>query len=298
MSNLERWRLAADIEEQGLEFEVRPTLGDEWRCADFPIQWYVERIWQFRLKPLTLLQDPHGRPLHNPDGLTAEQVGRGFRLFLREELDGRHTGKCELWLPYSCKWARGSGRYPGKIYRVPASTPWPDPPAVDRWAELRAKKEACPEMMIEGRCFLNGIWSPWTTLTDINWSDSSLEFREQVWWRERKAFAEGKKIECRVRSNSTWKLTPDPRWYDYCEYRVAPCVVPLGPEDVPPGSVVRFKKRDSPSKLSLWIMVTEVTQISLSIRHYSCLWDMAQQELEIKRPGEEWKACEKEEKEK
>ena len=92
----------------------------------------------FEIRPI-LATPPDGRPLHNPDNLTAEQVGAGFRLTLKDESAHKDA---ELWNNYDKKWvdrlASDVGSEYGKnnTYRLPFSVPWPEPQP-DPYAELK-----------------------------------------------------------------------------------------------------------------------------------------------------------------
>lgn len=79
---------------------------------------------------------------HNPDNLTPEQVGEGYRLLLKEEVDGRRgiggdkTASC--W-GADLKWINSGiceASYKQHTYRVPLSVPWPPAPQtgwVPKW---------------------------------------------------------------------------------------------------------------------------------------------------------------------
>lgn len=62
-------------------------------------------------------------PGHNPDGLTVDQVGEGYRLMTLEEVDDKSfpfAGKCSVWERYTLKWGpeHGSGCSRLVTYRV------------------------------------------------------------------------------------------------------------------------------------------------------------------------------------
>lgn len=131
----DKFTLAAKIETEGREWESRAQT-----LSGFT-QWEKGRILaaeiyhdcEIRLVEAPLEQDPHGRPLHNPDGLTGEQVGKGYRLLLTEEVDGRFAGESHWWTgstwlyPYV---GEIKGNQTRSTYRVPIATcPWPEPPA-------------------------------------------------------------------------------------------------------------------------------------------------------------------------
>ena len=104
------------------------------------------------------------------------------------------------------------------------------------------------------------------------------------------ALAEGKTIECQ-NTESTWVNSANPSFYRTPEcYRIKPepVMVPLGPEDVPPGSAIR-------SNAQQWFMVTDMVNYGVKISGRDSLIDWAelQEEWSIKRPGEDWKPCHK-----
>lgn len=79
-------------------------------------------------QPLT---PPAGMQWHNPDNLTAGQVGKDFRLYVTEELDGRHLDIARVWSKAQKTWYTGktfSARESDCTYAVPIATPFPAPP--------------------------------------------------------------------------------------------------------------------------------------------------------------------------
>lgn len=109
------------------------------------------------------------------------------------------------------------------------------------------------------------------------------------------ALAEGKTIQLHVNSNP-------PEWIDDTngfsfvnppeKYRIKPepVMVPLGPEDVPPGSVIRSG--------SGWCLITCATgdgfQMGQEKGELSTnTWKTAMSLFQIKRPGQDWMACSK-----
>lgn len=141
-------RLAADIFETGHPFEVRHDTSEKWHPSrvTHPARAVLEG---WHLRPI-LATPPDGRPLHNPDNLTAEQVGLGYRLGLQEEsADQPH----EVWDDGEWRKAfRGDLAFVdyASTYRVPLSVPWPQLPIatlaqdqVELTAEQHAAVEAC-----------------------------------------------------------------------------------------------------------------------------------------------------------
>lgn len=100
------------------------------RCPLFAIQ----QRWPIRL---ALATPPDNCPLHNPDNLTAEQVGVGYRLALKGEAleDGGEIWTGTTWLKsHGCKYVKEA------TFRLPLSVPWPEP--ADPYAELKAAHAA------------------------------------------------------------------------------------------------------------------------------------------------------------
>lgn len=94
--------------------------------------------WQYRIKPLTFPSPPEGEAWQNPDNLTAEQVGEGYRLLLQSEVHVDHEDFSIL-----SGWSKKRGRWMDKLwgasgnvtYRVSSSTPfhW-DSPKKEPWS--------------------------------------------------------------------------------------------------------------------------------------------------------------------
>lgn len=73
---------------------------------------------------------------HNPDNLTPEQVGDGYRLLLPSEIKDRPlTHEIHCWFPRNKRWfggVRWNGNNKECTYRVPLAT-WPLPPEDEPW---------------------------------------------------------------------------------------------------------------------------------------------------------------------
>ena len=126
----EQLRLAAEIIETGHPFEARHKNFTTFDTTDNerPDLW----IWKGYEIRITLATPPDGRPLHNPDNLTAEQVGAGYRLPLVNE--NPHP-LAEVYTKPSWKRRDEADRekpygywHPRDAYRVPLSGPWPEAP--------------------------------------------------------------------------------------------------------------------------------------------------------------------------
>jgi hypothetical protein len=120
-------RIAANIIETGHPWEYSPD-GFSWRLSEGACPMYaVSQGWQIR--PI-FATPPDGKPLHNPDNLTAEQVGLGYRLTRKGE---KPTPEAQVWaglVHSSGMWQKrdddAQPYYAGSTYRVPLSVPWPE----------------------------------------------------------------------------------------------------------------------------------------------------------------------------
>ncbi len=131
--------LAAAILRTGHPFGYR-ILDGRHRKYTSPL----EVITDGNLLIMLLATPPDSRPLHNPDNLTAEQVGAGYRLALKGE---KQPVGYQYW--NSPNWHNGQAD--GKLVdtcnkdtsiRIPLSTPWPEVEKPDPYAELKAAHKA------------------------------------------------------------------------------------------------------------------------------------------------------------
>jgi hypothetical protein len=120
-------RLAANIIETGHPFEVERRPGQWDKTSEAPAS-----AWIRANKPIrpVLATPPDGKPLHNPDNLTAEQVGLGYRLTRKGE---KPTPAAQVWqglVDSSGEWQKRDHNmepyYAGSTYRLPLSVPWPE----------------------------------------------------------------------------------------------------------------------------------------------------------------------------
>ncbi len=124
--------------------------------------------------------------------------------------------------------------------------------------------------------------------------DIRIKPKPEKWAAEMKAFEEGKTIQFRY-DGETWRdfKGATPAW-DVLEWRVKPepKLIPLGPEDISPGSVVRHRS-DPP--FCFRSIDVECDGIRFTSTNIFCPWkNLAGGHYEIKRPGEDWKPCSKE----
>jgi hypothetical protein len=105
------------------------------------------------------------------------------------------------------------------------------------------------------------------------------------------ALAEGKTIE--YGSGSIWGQVNEPKFIyppQYYRIKPEPVMVPLGPEDVPPGSVIRMDHWADHT----WKLVSSIDENQINFGQNSwSTYEALQKCFEIKRPGEDWKPCHK-----
>lgn len=166
-------RLAADILETGHPFLVSHIPHGIW-CAPVEhqnsvIHWPLAK-YQFKI---ILATPPDGRPLHNPDNLTAEEVGVGYRLGLQDESANQPH---EFWSKIGAKWVGaipGSftfGFYKDSTYRLPLSVPWPE--LLDPYAETAplGPRDVPPGSIIKANSWASHEWRS----VDHVYSDGAL----------------------------------------------------------------------------------------------------------------------------
>lgn len=101
-------------------------------------------------------------------------------------------------------------------------------------------------------------------------------------------------------ANESWlrrapyEITKFTEWGDWMDYEIRlipePVKVPLGPEDVPPGSALRISKH-----AETWELIIATDSLGVYNSDNKLIgWDELESDYEIKRPGEEWKPCHKE----
>ncbi len=108
------------------------------------------------------------------------------------------------------------------------------------------------------------------------------------------ALAEGKTIQSDFFNTGKFmdihpvEFTHDPRCY---RIKPEPKRVPLGPEDVPPGSVLNGGNDDSE-----WLLIHSINrrELRLSDRNILTYEELSKCGYRIKRPGQDWQPCWKE----
>jgi len=177
-------RLAADILDTGHPWKFK-GLQDQWYygLASTPDS-FVASGQEIRLE---MVSPPNGQLLHNPDNLSADQVGAGYRLLTQEEFAAdqhlHHYEWYSVYIPQQ-RWnletetarTRDPSANCGTTFRVPISCPWYEAPKIDPNAEVKVAFEA--GKIIQFR-YKNDAPVYWTDdkATFPAFDNSQLEFR-------------------------------------------------------------------------------------------------------------------------
>lgn len=178
-------RLAADILETGHPWETSHN-GEKWWTATTSDSPAVHVLNNQQIRPI-LATPPYPATLHNPDNLTAEQVGVGYRLIATDERSTKQNPAVEYW--DIGRWHQVSvltEQHCGvNTYRLPLSVPWPEqpkpftlptPPPGMRWHTARGWKEGDLPTGWRPLCFgekikkgdqgraVSGGWADFTTI--------------------------------------------------------------------------------------------------------------------------------------
>lgn len=295
-------RLAADLLETGHPWETSHT-GDRWWTATPSDNPAIHVVNNQHIRPV-LATPPDGRPLHNPDNLTAEQVGAGWRLTLAGE---EPHDEAKMWMPGSKTWQeRGIKTDPYResyTYCVPLSVPWPEapkpepafqlpppPPGIqwhkkDGWEEgdlpqgwrpLVVGEEEHDEDEFGSR--INNAWMPTPDSGKVVGAYYKVRTRrpltfnhaDKTWTYHRpgdpmpcdgnaqievfrRTLSESADFTYDVRqaSVSNWDKDTTVIGWRYADEKKT---VPLGPGDVPPGSVFRRMSWDAE-----WVSISQLT---------------------------------------
>lgn len=119
----------------GSEVEYKNVYSSFWHPYDgHQFDWCR---FDYRIKPKEFPAPPEGESWHNPDNLTPEQVGEGYRLLLESEIIERRKpiAFIDRWLNKEWNGASWWGSVKSRTYRAPLSTPFhwdkpkePEPP--------------------------------------------------------------------------------------------------------------------------------------------------------------------------
>lgn len=219
-------RLAADILETGHPFLVSHIPHGIW-CAPVEhqnsvIHWPLAK-YQFKI---ILATPPDNRPLHNPDNLTADQVGVGYRLPLVGEPAHPDT---EAFRVYNRDpWERIPSRFVGTrigvdngqgvSLRLPLSVPWPALPIAElpkSLVELDAEQHAAVDAVLK-----ETIHDPYAELKAAHAAGKVIQTNGYGDWLDLKDGNDMVRVPIK-----NLRIKPEP--------------VDLGPEDCPPNSVFR-----------------------------------------------------------
>lgn len=164
----EQLRLAAEIIETGHPFEFSEDHFHWFKTNNEPIH-HIKRDDEIRL---TLATPGDGRPLHNPDNLTAEQVGAGWRLIIAGE---ETINPMQVWRAGILEWEPIWDGYMGQpaainhgqlvTIRIPLSTPWPKAPKPEPYAELKAAHKAGKVIQYRSKPEFKGLPIDWEDMT-------------------------------------------------------------------------------------------------------------------------------------
>lgn len=114
--------------------EYRRPAYSIWGWVDDPNPTFTAPPTHYRIKPLSHALPPWAKDesvLHNPDKLTPEQVGDGYRLPLTTEIPlklGTFNPSVHRWTSGAWDTTGWTGDSKLCTYRLPASVPWPDEP--------------------------------------------------------------------------------------------------------------------------------------------------------------------------
>lgn len=331
-------KLAAALLETGHPWEyLSPSTG--WTISadqcGYGLCWCCQRMLEIR--PV-LVTPQDGRKIYNPLGLTAEQVGVGYKLTLVEQVLTPVQTEAQYWSEGFQQWVNLNSQLycAGYCYRIPLSTTYPDTKA-DTFAELKKAHAAGKVIQISSRyadCFSD------CDKGEENWEDcepqwaENRKYRIKPWtmpeppagmewcygqWTEdmlpdgyRPALL-GEHLdhgEHEYLIGKTWHVQNGSTTCQKCHAFIRvkrPLPVkpetkcgPLGLEDVPPGSVFRWKSwQCAKDNVCAWVAPLQVTAtcgvlIGSTVPEWKT-WDDLESDFEILRPDStDWQPCRKE----
>lgn len=260
--------------------------GGQWITSQ-PQLTAPKHVW--RIKPLEFPALPEGQEWHNPEGVIAEEVGADFRLVTKLERKGPTPPAAQFWNvdewnENECLWDYDDEeKY---TFRVPADTPFalppappvwtlPTPPKGRQWHRQDWTQEHLPDgfrPLLKGERIQNGDALNYQHHGAYGWTTINSDPAE-----------EGHCVDefPSYFYRTTRPIPPEP-----------PVMVPLGPEDVKPGAVLRSNRQMKGDK---WIAILQVTDLGVFI-HSTPLntWEDIRVWAEISHDGgKTWTACEK-----
>lgn len=247
----------------GAEWEVRNKFGGEWYTPSSPA--FTWNPIYIRLKPWSLCRTvngytlPPGREWHRQDW-TRDMLPAPYRpLMLGENrLDENRIDEDQYFDPDSKTWEKGRGLSPmsSDHYHSRTTRPIPVKPApvltpeqiADGWVEWNGgecpvEPESVPAVMFIDTKKTDRKARDWSWCDNGEY-DKIIAYRPDPLGPIRQAIADGNPVQWQT-SVGTWttydkNLDTSPGWEHSRQWRIKPADIPLGPEDVPPGSVVRL----------------------------------------------------------
>jgi hypothetical protein len=337
--------LAAELIKTGHPLEWQQRDGKWYKCSSDEVLNFLTQ--GFPIRPI-LATPPDGRPLHNPDNLTVEQVGLGYRLALIDEKTNENEALQEFW--NKGEWMTSGRVYSDTFgeapnhritYRLPLSVPWPEVKA-DPYAELKAAHAAGkaievqmpsgewfdynpdkPQWNLQPECYRIKPEPPPFQLPPpppgMRWHRRTTRplvftYEGQEWTYHRPGDpmpCDGERIVCILMGigaqaahhakSLCWTLLGQGSDSDIIGWRYAETTkqVELGPEDVPPLSVIR---RKGEKQNWHWRLISYVhgTHAICADRAYE--WSELERDYEINRSisltgkwdANAWEPCSKE----
>lgn len=266
--------------------EDRPTLWQDSIDVNFGLT-----PQSYRIKPTSFPPIPENCVWHNPDNLTAEQVGDGWRLILPSELSKLDLDAINIhkWDPSDGRWDDTSwgGNFSGYTYRVPISTPFPcgsylkDGQLVKPWSLSRHIPGFRP--LRDGEEWSGRNWTA-EKLADgfrpvLNGEIYQAGVDEIFFGGEFEPLNHGGRIHDKASESDfirTRRPLPEPTKR-----------VPLGLSDVPPGSAIR----NGPNDRS-WVLVTGISDEEVFFDVNESETYRGLMNKQILRPGQtDWQPC-------
>ncbi len=272
----------------GKPWEYRYSSTDEWMSpgtlhADVRRPLRVIRDCHIRIKPWQLPAPPAGRKWHREDW-TEEMLSGGWRPLLLNEpvASGDMMVRCggvEWFQPLYSVGAPPDD--PNYFCRTRRPLPPFQMPPCPEWTRYH-NPDGLPDA---------GAGYRFLTVLEIN-TAPDLPFMRDMWW------SSGKWTQAHINSLCVPTTTYRCAWDAPFPAKPAPKAVPLGPEDVPPGSVIQGAgELDSPG----WCLVTSCSRTGIRLWRHSAdhqkeiTWaGLKESGVFILRPGQtEWQPCSK-----
>lgn len=307
--------LAAEIIKHNHPWEYYDNYENKYIKGEGNILFWINGKSYTEIRPI--LAQPLQGKLHNPNNLTAEQVGVGYRLLTKED---KIIIGCQLWSIHSKTWV---GIIPPEVfhkditYRVALSHPWP---VVDPYKELKEAYVRGEVIQINYRedkaanywvDIINPIWEfpvesyrikPWEMPKppegkEWHRNDFTKEMLDGGYRPLTNIFIEDEgEYEYSI-DGKKWAEVPSSNWkYNkpnlagwFRTKRPLPVDQPLGPEDIVPGSFIRRKNNDGIQ----WVSVAQVGEEGINTYNEFISWNNLMKNWQIITTGGTWKPCKK-----